>query len=81
MWLLLFKKDERSQNSSDSRLAPLINVCGRETVNALGKWMLRKKLKCFKGRRGDVLGFYHYSLEKERVIVSLNQFAPIWVKN
>lgn len=43
--LLLFKKNETSQNSRDRRLALLINVCGRETVNALGKRMLRNRLK------------------------------------
>lgn len=49
----------------------LLNACGRETVNALGKWMLRKRLKCFKGRKGDVLRFHRYSLQKEHAILKL----------
>lgn len=43
----VFKKSETAHNTSDRLLAPLINACGRETVNVF--W--GNGFKCFKEKR------------------------------
>lgn len=60
----VFKKSETSHNRSDRLLAPLINVCGRETVNVFGEMdlnALKKKENIMRFHSFYNAGFFRFS--------------------